>query len=44
MQRHPGSARQPVAKKRLLLPPKRAQRPALKPQARVMHKQHRGGR
>jgi hypothetical protein len=44
MQRNPGSARQPVGKKRPMLPPKRAPRPALKPQARVMHKQHRGGR
>ena len=44
MQRNPGSARQPVGKKRPMLPPKRAPRPALKPQARVMPKQHRGGR
>jgi hypothetical protein len=44
MQRKPGSTRQPVGKKRPLLPPKRAPRPALRPQARVMNKQHRGGR
>ena len=44
MQRHPGSARQPVPKKRPLLPPKRAPRPVLKPQSRAMPKQHRGGR
>ena len=43
MQRTPG-IRQPVAKKRPLLPPKRAPRPALKPQSRAMPKQHRGGR
>jgi hypothetical protein len=30
--------------KRPVLPPKRAPRPALKPQPRVMPKQHRGGR
>jgi hypothetical protein len=36
--------RQPVPKKRPLLPPKPAPRPALKPAARTMHKQHRGGR
>ena len=33
-----------VANKRPLLPPKKAARPALKPQPRVMPKQHRGGR
>jgi hypothetical protein len=33
-----------AGKKRPLLPPKRAPRPALKPQPRVMPKQHRGGR
>ena len=38
-----GQTRQPPSK-RPLLPPKRAPRPALKPQPRVMNKQHRGGR
>ena len=42
MQRQPKS--RPVSKKRPALPPKQAARPALKPQPRVMHKQHRGGR
>ena len=41
MQRHP-SAKKPV--KRLMLPPKQARRPALRPMPRVMPKQHRGGR
>jgi hypothetical protein len=37
--------RQPIAAgKRPLLPPKKAARPALKPQPRLMPKQHRGGR
>ncbi len=36
--------RQSVPKKRPLLPPKQAPRPALKPAARTMNKQHRGGR
>jgi hypothetical protein len=44
MQRRSGNHRKPFAAKRPMLPPKRALRPALKPQARVMHKQHRGGR
>ena len=45
MHRHPnGTPRTPVAKKRPLLPPKQALRPALKPQPRQMNKQHRGGR
>jgi hypothetical protein len=44
MQRKRVSTRQPLGKKRPLLPPKRQQRPALRPQARVMPKQHRGGR
>ena len=43
MQRHPKPPF-PAAKKRPPLPPKRAPRPALKPQPRVMPKQHRGGR
>jgi hypothetical protein len=30
--------------KRVVLPPKKAARPALKPPPRVMPKQHRGGR
>ena len=34
----------PVSKKRPVLPPKRAARPALKPPPRLMPKQHRGGR
>jgi hypothetical protein len=34
----------PPKSKRPLLPPKRVPRPALKPQPRVMNKQHRGGR
>jgi hypothetical protein len=33
-----------VPKKRPLLAPKQAPRPALKPAARTMNKQHRGGR
>jgi hypothetical protein len=33
-----------VPKKRPLLPPKPAPRPVLKPAARTMNKQHRGGR
>jgi hypothetical protein len=40
MPRHP----KPVQAKRVKLPPKKAPRPALKPQPRVMLKQHRGGR
>jgi hypothetical protein len=44
MQRPTPSARQSLGKKRPQLPPKRAPRPALKPQPRVMNKQHRGGR
>jgi hypothetical protein len=39
-----GTNRQSVPKKRPLLPPKQAKRPALKPQPRQMNKQHRGGR
>ncbi|WP_306765371.1 hypothetical protein [Solirubrobacter soli] len=31
-------------KKRVVLPPKKAARPTPKPQPRVLHKQHRGGR
>jgi hypothetical protein len=42
MPRNPQSRQ--VAKKRPLLPPKKAARPALKPQPRVLLKQHRGGR
>jgi hypothetical protein len=42
MPRNPQSRQ--LAKKRPLLPPKKAARPALKPQPRVMNKQHRGGR
>jgi hypothetical protein len=45
MQRHPtGTNRRPVAKKRPLLPPKQAKRPAPKLQPRQMPKQHRGQR
>jgi hypothetical protein len=33
-----------LGKKQHLLPPKRAPRPALRPQPRVLPKQHRGGR
>ena len=40
MPRHPKLA----PKKRAQLPPKKAPRPALKPQPRLMPKQHRGGR
>ena len=40
MPRHPKLA----PTKRVVLPPKKAARPALKPQPRVMNKQHRGGR
>ena len=43
MQRNP-QIRQAVDKQRPTLPPKKAARPALKPQPRVMPKQHRGGR
>jgi hypothetical protein len=39
-----GTNRQPLPKKRPLLAPKQAPRPALKPAARTMNKQHRGGR
>ena len=39
-----GSNRRQVPKKRPVLPPKQAPRPALKPLARTMNKQHRGGR
>ena len=42
MQRNP-QIRQAV-NKRVTLPPKKAARPTLKPQPRVMPKQHRGGR
>ena len=42
MPRNPQSRQ--VAKKRPLLPPKKVARPALKPQPRMMPKQHRGGR
>jgi hypothetical protein len=41
MQRHPTGHRTPKVTK---LPPKRAPKPALKPQPRVLPKQHRGGR
>lgn len=44
MQRHPAGHQNPKLSKRPLLPPKRAPRPVFKPQARVMPKQHRGGR
>jgi len=40
MPRHPKLA----PNKRVVLPPKKAPRPALKPQPRVLPKQHRGGR
>jgi hypothetical protein len=43
MRRNP-QTRQAATNKRPLLPPKKAARPALKPQPRVMPKQHRGGR
>ena len=43
MRRNP-QTRQATVNKRPLLPPKKAARPALKPQPRVMPKQHRGGR
>jgi hypothetical protein len=43
MQRNP-QIRQAANGKRVVLPPKKAPRPALKPQPRVMPKQHRGGR
>ena len=43
MQRNP-NANQIVKLSKRHLPPKRAMRPALKPQPRVMPKQHRGGR
>jgi hypothetical protein len=42
MQRNP-QIRQ-AANKRVVLPPKKAARPPVKPQPRVMNKQHRGGR
>jgi hypothetical protein len=42
MQRNP-QIRQ-AATKRVLLPPKKAARPALKPMPRQLPKQHRGGR
>jgi hypothetical protein len=44
MQRHPHANQIAKLSKRPVLPPKRAPRPALKPQPRVMPKQHRGGR
>ncbi len=44
MQRHPSANQVPRPSKRPVLPPKRTPRPALKPQPRVMPKQHRGGR
>jgi hypothetical protein len=40
MPRHPKLAQG----KRVVLPPKKVSRPALKPQPRVLLKQHRGGR
>ena len=40
----PRGNRPPLPKKRPLLPPKQAPRPALKPAARTMNKQNRGGR
>ena len=43
MHRNP-TPRQSVGKKRPPLPPKQAPRPALRPQPRMMLKQHRGGR
>jgi hypothetical protein len=42
--RRNGQSVPPMSKRHQLLPPKRAPRPALKPQPRVMPKQHRGGR
>ncbi len=44
MPRNPTGNQVPKLSKRPVLPPKRAMRPALKPQPRVMNKQHRGGR
>jgi hypothetical protein len=44
MPRNPNANQVPKLSKRPVLPPKRAMRPALKPQPRVMNKQHRGGR
>jgi hypothetical protein len=44
MQRNRATRHLPRATKRPALPPKRVPRPALKPQPRVMNKQHRGGR
>ena len=44
MQRNRATQHLPRATKRHILPPKQAPRPALKPQPRVMNKQHRGGR
>ena len=44
MQRNRTANQVPKLSKRPLIPPKRAMRPALKPQPRVMPKQHRGGR
>ena len=44
MQRNPSANQFPKLSKRPVLPPKRAMRPTLKPQPRVMPKQHRGGR
>jgi hypothetical protein len=43
MSRQP-QVRKLATKKNRPLPPKRAPRPALRPQPRVMPKQHRGGR
>jgi hypothetical protein len=40
---HRNRQSRPAAKKRPTLPPKLS-RPVLKPQPRLMHKQHRGGR
>ena len=44
MQRNPKANQIVKLSKRPVLPPKQAPRPALKPQPRVMNKQHRGGR
>jgi hypothetical protein len=44
MQRRTSGQSRQQPSKRPMLPPKRVPRPALKPQPRVMNKQHRGGR
>lgn len=44
MRRTPTAKQVPKLSKRRVIPPKRAMRPPLPPQPRVMNKQHRGGR